>query len=627
MNKIKNILSTILFFTLLSCAQQPTTLHITDANSKQPIAGARVYVQDHALALRSDIHGRVELPNELANATMTVHAKNYRSLEKKLPAGGVVDIRLAYDSTLVNPVERELKFTRADTLRGSYGPYRTNNDLLFYDLNIRLEVARKFISGYNAIRFRMLEDGARIQIDLFENMQIDSIVFEGQNLNYEREFNAVFIDFPATLRRGQEYSIDFHYSGNPLETGRFGGIAFKQDSLGNPWIYTACQGIGASLWWPNKDQQPDEVDSMKISVAVPSKLFDVSNGRFLGKHDLGDGYTRYDWKVHYPINNYSVSLNIGKYTHWADSLDDLTLDFWVLPYHLEQAKRQFAQAKPMIKCFQEWFGPYPFPRDGYKLIEVPYSGMEHQSAVTYGNLFQNGYLGRDWTGVGVSTKFDFIIIHESGHEWFGNSVTANDVSDAWIQEGWCTYAEGIYVECLFGYDDAIKYYNGYKSKVRNRQPIIGPTAVNNWPTSDQYFKGALFLHTLRHVVDDDPKWRAMLGDYAVHFKYKNIFTADVLNFFNTYFERDFGPVFEQYLYHANLPVLQVKFEHDRVQFRWKADIPGFDMPVKVRSKGAAHFIHPTIEWQSESLAGVTQDKWQVATDLFYIEIEEIENEH
>ena len=295
-----------------------------------------------------------------------------------------------------------------------------------------------------------------------------------------------------------------------------------------------------------------------------------------------------------------------------------------MPYHLEQAKRQFAQAKGMLECNQKWFGPYPFPKYGYKLIEVPYSGMEHQSAVTYGNLFKNGYLGRDWTGVGVSTKFDFIIIHESGHEWFGNSVTANDVSDAWIQEGWCTYAEGIYVECLFGYDDAIKYYNGYKSKVRNRQPIIGPTAVNNWPTGDQYFKGALFLHTLRHVVDDDAKWRAMLRDYAARFKYKNIFTADVLNFFNRYFKRDFSAIFEQYLYHANLPVLQVRFGEDAVSFRWKADIPEFDMPVKVRSNGKMHTIQPTTEWQSEALAGATKADWQVATELFYIDIEEID---
>ncbi len=411
-----------------------------------------------------------------------------------------------------------MTFTRADTLRGSYGPYRANNDLLFYDLNVRLNIAEKYLSGHNHIRFKMLSNASHVQIDLFANMQVDSILFEGKKLSYARESNAVFIDFPKTLQAAKTYEITFHYSGHPKETGRFGGIAFKQDSLGNPWIYTACQNIGASLWWPNKDQQPDEVDSMNISIAVPSEVMAISNGRFQNKTDLNDGYTRWQWKVHYPINNYSVSLNIAKYTHFSETLGDLTMDYYVLPYHLEPAKRQFSQAKPMNECFQKYFGEYPFKKDGYKLIEVPYSGMEHQSAVTYGNLFQNGYLGRDWTGVGVSTKFDFIIIHESGHEWFGNSVTANDISDAWIQEGWCTYAEGVYVECLFGYEDALKYVNGYRDKVQNKSPIIGPAGVNHWPSNDQYFKGALFLHTLRNVVDDDKKWWAMLKDYAEHFK-------------------------------------------------------------------------------------------------------------
>ena len=363
---------------------------------------------------------------------------------------------------------------------------------------------------------------------------------------------------------------------------------------------------------------------MNMSVAIPSDLIDVSNGRFQGRQDLGDGYTRYDWKIHYPINNYSVSINIAKYTHFSDMLDDLTLDFWVLPNHLEQAKIQFAQAKPMIECYQKMFGPYPFPKDGYKLIEVPYSGMEHQSAVTYGNLFKNGYLGRDWTEVGISTKFDFIIIHESGHEWFGNSITANDVSDAWIQEGWCTYAEGIYVECMLGYEEAIKYFNGYKSKVKNLRPIIGPIAVNSWPTGDQYFKGALFLNTLRHMVDDDAKWFEMLRDFTEHFKYKNIFTAGIINFFNNFFGHDFSPVFEQYLYYADLPVLEIKFTENEVSYRWHADVADFNMPLKIRTKNIAYFIKPTNEWKTESLNGISKNDWQIAKDLYYIVTKEIQ---
>ena len=611
-------------FSLLigGCKQKTATISILDSETKTPIAGAMVFEAGSNHIFRSDIRGQVTLPPEYADSQLSINAKNYAH-RHVAPSTVSAAVLLEFDETRVNPREREMEFTRKDSLRGSYGPFRENNDILFYGLSVRLDPEQKFLNGKNSIRFEMLSDDDRIQIDLFANMNVDSILFDGRHLSYDRDLDAVFIDFPRKLKKSEIYSVDFYYSGYPKESGRFGGLAFKEDSLGNPWIFTACQGIGASVWWPNKDQQPDEVDSMTISVTIPSDLVDVSNGRFLGKESLADGYTRYDWKVHYPINNYSVSLNIGKYTHFSEALGQLTLDYYVLPYHLEQARRQFTQVKPMLECYQKYFGDYPFPRDGYKLVEVPYSGMEHQSAVTYGNPFKNGYLGRDWTGVGVSTKFDFIIIHESGHEWFGNSVTANDVSDAWIQEGWCTYVEGVYVECMFGYDDALKYLNGYKSKVRNREPIIGPTGVNHWPTGDQYFKGALFLNTLRHVVDDDNKWWNLIKDYAAHFKYRNIWTTDVINFFNKYLGFDLRPIFEQYLYHWNLPVLQYEFVGDKVVFRWKADVDDFDMPVKIRTDDGQHFIYPTTEWKSKALVSSSKRDWHVETDLFYIDIEEL----
>ena len=275
--------------------------------------------------------------------------------------------------------------TRADILRGAYGQYRANNDLLFYHLDVRVDPEKKFISGKNTIRFKMLKDDTRIQLDLHQALSVDKILLGTTELKYEREFGAVFVDFPETLHAGRVYSIDFYYSGNPLETGRFGGIAFRKDPAGRPWINTACEGIGASIWWPNKDQWRDEVESMEISVSIPNDLVDVSNGKFMGKTDLGDGYTRWDWLVQYPINNYDVSLNIGNYQHFADRLGDLPLDFYALPEDLDKAKKQFAQAKGMLQAFQHYFGEYPFKKDGYKLIEVPYSGMEHQSAVTYGN--------------------------------------------------------------------------------------------------------------------------------------------------------------------------------------------------------------------------------------------------
>jgi aminopeptidase N len=307
--------------------------------------------------------------------------------------------------------------THADLLRGAYGPYRANNDLLFYHLDVRVDPEKKSISGKNTIRFRVLKDGTRIQLDLHPALNIDRILLGTTVLKYERDSGAVFVDFPETLHAGRVYSIDFYYSGNPVTAGRFGGITFLKDASGHPLINTSCEDEGASIWWPNKDQWRDEVQSMEISVAIPNGLVDVSNGKFMGKTDLGDGYTRWDWLVHYPINNYDVSLNIGNYEHFSDRYGNVPLDYYALPEDLDKAKAQFPQARGMMEAFQHYFGEYPFIRDGYKLIEVPYSGMEHQSAVTYGNHFTNGYLGKDWTGVGISPKFDFIIIHESGHEW------------------------------------------------------------------------------------------------------------------------------------------------------------------------------------------------------------------
>jgi aminopeptidase N len=511
--------------------------------------------------------------------------------------------------------------SRADILRGEYGPWRANNDLLSYDLDIRVDPERKFISGKNTIRFKMLKDDTRIQLDLFANLNVDKILLGSTELKYARELGTVFVDFPATLRRGSVQAIDFYYSGSPQETGRFGGISFRKDPAGRPWITTACEGIGASIWWPNKDQQRDEVENMRLRVAVPSGLTDVSNGRLEGKTDLGDGYTRYDWAIHYPINNYCVSLNIGSYEHFSDRLGDLTMDYYCLPENLEKARRQFAQAKPMMEAFQKYFGEYPFKRDGYKLIEVPYSGMEHQSAVTYGNRFANGYLERDWTGVGVSLKFDFIIIHESAHEWFGNSITASDVADQWIHEGWATYAECVYVEAIFGREEALKYVNGYKAKVRNRQPIITARGVNRTPSQDQYFKGALFLNTVRSVIDDDARWWKLLRDYCSRFKYSNIMTEDVVKFFNERTGLNLTPIFDQYLRHAALPALELRFEENdgSVSYRWKAEIKEFAMPVKVGRRPDWRRIQPTTEWKTLK-TGLKKEDFEVATDLYYIDV-------
>jgi len=510
---------------------------------------------------------------------------------------------------------------RADVLRGEYGRYRANNDLLSYRLDIRVDPEKKFLSGKNTIRFRMLRDDTRIQLDLASNLNVDRILFGDVSLQYERELNAVFVNFPETLKAGRVVAIDFRYSGVPQETGRFGGITFRKDPSGHHWINTACEGPGASVWWPNKDQWRDEVERMEIRVAIPNDLVDVSNGRFIGKTDLGDGYTRWDWLVQYPINNYNVSLNIGNYTHFTDRLGDMTLDFYALPENLEKARRQFVQAKSMLEAFQKFFGDYPFSKDGYKLIEVPYSGMEHQSAVTYGNRFANGYLERDWTGVGVSLKFDFIIIHESAHEWFGNSVTAADVSDMWIHEGWATYLECLYVEHAFGYDDALRYVNGYKSRVQNRTPIITPRGLHRSPPQDMYFKGALFLHTLRNVVNDDRRWWRLIRDFYERFAYRNIMTEDVVQFFNERTKMDLTPLFDQYLRHAELPALELKFDRtsSSLSYRWVAAAKGFAMPVRVGKKWQWQIIQPASEWKSMPWAPANEE-FEVATDLYYVNV-------
>jgi aminopeptidase N len=542
---------------------------------------------------------------------------------KQLSAGHAAQQKMSTATPAAAKVnDAEVAATRLDLLRGAYGEDRANNDLISYHLDIRVDPEKKYISGKNTIRFKMLKDGKRIHLDLNDAFKIDKILLGDVELKYSRDSGAVFVDFPEMLRAGQTYAIDFYYSGNPVETGRFGSITFKKDPAGRDWINTACEETGASMWWPNKDQWRDEVEEMEISVAVPNGLMDVSNGRFVGKTDLGDGYTRWDWQVHYPINNYDVSLNIGDYQHFADKLGDVTLDFYALPEDLEKAKRQFSQAKGMIEAFQHYFGEYPFVKDGYKLIEAPYSGMEHQSAVTYGNHFANGYLERDWTGVGISPRFDFIIIHESGHEWFGNAVSAADRSDMWIHEGWTTYLESLYVEYMFGHDDAIKYISGYKPKVKNERPIISARGVNATPPQDQYFKGILFLNTLRSVVNDDAKWFAMIHDLFQKFKYQNIMTEDIVAFCNSNTGMNLTPIFDQYLRHTGIPTLELKFDEGAgtVKYRWKADVKGFAMPVRVGTTGNWEIVKATEQWQTMKTP-FKKAEFGVTEDLYYVKVE------
>ncbi|WP_446745081.1 M1 family metallopeptidase [Silvibacterium acidisoli] len=516
--------------------------------------------------------------------------------------------------------------THADILRGAYGPYRANNDLLSYHLDVRVDPANKFLSGKNTIRFRMLADGNRIQIDLHDALQVDKILLvsgakASAPLKYTRDSGAVFIDFPETLKAGQTYAIDFYYSGHPVTEGRFGGITFLKDPEGHPWINTSCEDVGASVWWPNKDQWRDEVEEMEISVEIPSNLVDVSNGKFEGKTDLGNGYTRWDWHVHYPINNYDVALNIGNYAHFSEQHNGLALDYYVLPQNLEKAKTQFAQVPQMIDIYEHYFGEYPFIKDGYKLVETPYLGMEHQSAVAYGNKYLQGYAGRDWTGVGISPRFDFIIIHESGHEWFGNAVSAADRSDMWIHEGWTTYLEYLYVESRWGRADSLRYMNAEKSKIENKRPIITERGVNGDPPEDQYFKGALMLNTLRSVINDDAAWFRIIRGFFQKFEYQNIMTEDVVAYFNQQTGMNLTPIFNQYLRHKDIPTLELRFDPHggTVAYRWQADEKDFAMPVRVGTPDHWQIIQPTTEWQTMK-STLDKAQFSVATDLYYVNV-------
>lgn len=533
---------------------------------------------------------------------------------------------LFFGSVQAQLFEDQEAYTRADSLRGGLRPERTGFDVTKYDLSVAVDPEERFISGNNKISFEVVHELPVMQLDLFENMAIDSILFQGEKLNYKREHHAVFINFQDTLKRGLKDTINVYYSGNPevAENPPWdGGFIFTKDENGKDWISVAVQGTGASLWYPNKDTQSDEPEEAEIHVTTPKGLKNISNGRFTGKEDLADGRTTWSWKVINPINNYNLILNIGDYEHFSDHYKDVDLDYYVLPYNVEKAKKHFEEVKPMMKCFSEKFGAYPFKEDGYKLIETPYLGMEHQSAVGYGNHYKKGYAGQDRSGTGVGMKWDFIIIHESGHEWFGNSITAADIADMWIHEAFTTYAEAVYTECRWGKEDALNYLKGLRSTtIENRSPIIGDYGVNKSGSGDMYAKGANMLLTIRSLIDNDKKWWKLLKDFHETYKLQIINSQDVIHFFDAHTQVDLVPVFEQYLRSPNLPELQLKKEDGKVHYRWKADAMHFNMPIDVTLSEEQTRLTPTTDWQvlEETTA---LDDIEVDTANFYIEVKKL----
>ncbi|MES2622167.1 MAG: M1 family metallopeptidase [Bacteroidota bacterium] len=523
-------------------------------------------------------------------------------------------------------------YTRADTLRGALRPERTCYDVTFYKLYVRLDTAQKSIVGNNKILFQVLEDFQTLQLDLFENMKIISITSSGKELKYRREFNAVFVEMNEPMKSGSRGEITVSYYGQPTVAKRApwdGGFTWSYDKTGNLWTGVSCEGLGASLWWPCKDYLGDEPDSMDISCNVPQGLRCISNGKELAHKVEQNKTSTYHWFVNYPINSYNVTLNIGDYVSFHDEYEAedksaLDLDYYVMRYNLEKAKAHFTQVKPMLKCYEKYLGKYPFWKDGYALVETPYLGMEHQGAISYGNKYLSGYAGSDYSRIGLN--FDYIIIHETGHEWWGNSVSCRDIADMWIHESFCTYSEAIYVECMFGYTTALKYLIAKKDHVENKNTIVGKYDVNEEGDGDMYNKGALFLNTLRHVVNDDILWWRLIKNMSdTTFKMKNIGYDDVVNYFNQKTGRNLTPIFDQYLKYSKIPTFEYNLKKlsgskYELSYRWETDVKNFQMPLFISSKGnKKQLINATNSLQSATIKLRKEKDFKVNEDLMYIE--------
>lgn len=521
-----------------------------------------------------------------------------------------------------------LQFSESDTLRGMLRPERTCFDVTFYDLSIKVDIEKRQIDGYVDMAFEVMDPTEKIQIDLFKNMSIYQIEMDGEKLSYDRVHNAVFVHLPF-LKQGTNKTMRIHYGGTPIAARNApwdGGFSWKEDKNDRPWVGVSCEGIGASLWWPNKDHLSDEPDSMAINIAVPNGLTCIANGNLRGKQTLKDDYTEYNWFVSYPINNYNVTLNIADYTHFSDSYEAadgeaLSLDYYVLTYNLEKAKEHFAMVPEMMACYEHFFGKYPFWNDGFALVETPYLGMEHQGAIAYGNRYMRGYLGRM---IPDDMDWDYIIVHETGHEYWGNSISCVDHAEMWIHESFTTYMEALYVECAYNYEDAIRYLEMQKPFITNKTPIVGPLNVNfdNWGHSDHYFKGSWVLHTLRHAIGDDDLWFDILKSFYQKHAISTIESADFINYVNEKTGRDFSTFFEQYLYHAAIPSLvydlKTKGEDVEISCKWESDVDGFDMSIQVGKNGSYQTIQPTQKKQTFLVKEVSIDEFTIAEELFYI---------
>ncbi|HYF68289.1 MAG TPA: M1 family metallopeptidase [Ohtaekwangia sp.] len=517
-------------------------------------------------------------------------------------------------------------FSKDDTLRGSITEERKWWDLKYYHLKVSVDPDAKQISGSVVIQYKVLTSNQKLQIDLQPPLKIDKILAAGKSQPFHQVgTNAYIVTLTQLQKKHNLESIEVYYSGQPKEAKNppwDGGFQWASTSAGVPFIATSCQGLGASVWWPCKDHMYDEPDSVLMTVTVPEGLTDVSNGRLRRKYNNGDGTRSFEWFVSNPINNYGINVNITNYVHFADTLNGeggtLDLDYYVLPENIEKAKAQFTQAKLMLKAFEYWFGPYPFYDDGFKLVETPYLGMEHQSSVTYGNGYQNGYRGRDLSGSGWGLKFDFIIIHESGHEWFANSITYKDIADMWIHESFTNYSESLFIEYYYGKEAATDYVVGTRQHIKNDIPIIGVYNVNQKGSGDMYSKGGNMLHTLRHTIDDDQRFRQILRGLNKTFFHKTVTSAEIEKYISKIARHNYQFFFDQYLRDVRIPTFEYALDDDSqsIKYRWSDCVKGFDMPLIVKRGGQVVFkFKPTREWQEMKL----KQSFDSAADVAYIE--------
>lgn len=518
-------------------------------------------------------------------------------------------------------------YNKADSLRGELTPLRTCYDIQYYHLDVKVDIDKKFISGSNLFKFQAVERFNKLQFDLFDNLSVDKVEYQGKSLPFSREYNAVFVDFPDYIEKGKLDSFTVHYSGNPIQATRApwdGGFDWKKDSNGKPWVATACQGLGASVWWPNKDHQSDEVNSMLISVSVPNEVMNVSNGRLIKTEKLKNGYTKYHWRVENPINNYNVALNIGDYAHFKETYKGekgpLSVDYYVLKENAGKIDHLKKNANETLKAFEHWFGPYPFYEDGYKLVETAHLGMEHQSAIAYGNKYQNGYLGGDGSRTGWGKKWDFIVVHESGHEWFGNNITAKDLGDMWIHESFTNYSEALFIDFFYGKEASQAYVNGNRRGIQNDSPIQGPYNVNKEGSGDMYNKGGVLHNMIRTMIDNDEKWLKILRGLNQVFYHKTVDYNDILGYMSQESGINLDKTFEQYVRRTSIPTLEVIENNPGVfMIRWNSEVEGFDMPVHIFDKdGKRQLINPTDKFKVMRLEGLTKENFKVDTFNYYI---------